>query len=360
MVKQKKRLRAQITVGHDTDGNPFYRWASGRTKKELEANKEELRRKHINGAIAIRRDVIFGDYVTNWYRVYKEPYISASSKANYRSTLNHYLFPAFGDRQMRAITAEQLQAYLNDLAGMGKTTLTYIMIVLTNCFTLANAQGVIDRNAAEALKPPKAERTSRRALTAQETAAVLTVINTHPDGLLLAILYYTGLRRGEALGLRWSDVDFSARTLRVERDIDFVTGKVGTVKTNTSVRTVPVPDELHALLIKTRQIGTGYIIRAPKTGEFWPQATFVRHWQSIQTALLKASSGIEQDGSGSILTPHYFRHNYASILYRSGVDVLSAQRYLGHTDPATTMRIYTHLADEMQLKDAEKVRKAFR
>jgi len=159
------------------------------------------------------------------------------------------------------------------------------MIILTNCFTLANAQGMIDRNAAEALKPPKAERTSRRALTTQETAAVQTVIDTHPDGLLLAILYYTGLRRGEALGLRWSDVDFSARTLRVERDIDFVTGKVGTVKTNTSVRTVSVPDELHALLIKTRQIGTGFIIRAPKTGEFWPQATFVRHWRSIQTAL---------------------------------------------------------------------------
>lgn len=360
MAKQKKRLRAQITVGHDADGKPVYKWASGRTKKELEARKEELRRDHINGAVAIRRDIFFGEYVTNWYRIYKEPYISASSKANYRSTLNHYLFPTFADRQMRAITAEQLQAYLNDLAGMGKTTLTYIMIVLTNCFTLANAQGVIDRNAAAALKPPKAERTSRRALTAQETAAVLTVIDTHPDGLLLAILYYTGLRRGESLGLRWSDVDFSARTLRVERDIDFVTGKVGTVKTNTSVRILPLPDELYTLLNKARQIGTGYIIRAPKTGEFWPQATFVRHWRSIQEALLKAVSDIESSGSGSILTPHYFRHNYASILYRSGVDVLSAQRYLGHTDPATTMRIYTHLADETQLKDAEKVRKAFR
>lgn len=359
MAKLKKRLRAQITVGHDADGNPVYKWASGHTKKELEANKEELRRAHINGAVAIRRDVFFGEYSSNWYRIYKEPYLSASSKANYRSALNHYLFPAFGDRQMRAITAEQLQAYLNDLAGTNKTTLTYIMTILQNCFTLASAQGVIDRNAADALKPPKAERTSRRALTAQETAAVLKVIDTQADGLLLAILYYTGLRRGEALGLRWSDIDFSARTLRVERDIDFVTGKVGTVKTTTSVRTVPVPDELIALLNKTRQVGSGYIIRAPKTSMFWSQATFVRRWRKIQEALLKAAPGIEHDSSGSVLTPHYFRHNYASILYRSGVDVLSAQQYLGHTDPATTMRIYTHLADETQLKDAEKVRKAF-
>ena len=359
MAKQKKRLRAQITVGHDADGNPVYRWANGRTKKELEANKEELRREHINGAVAIRRDVFFGEYVTNWYRIYKEPYVSASSKANYRSILNHYLFPAFGDKQMRAITAEQMQGYLNSLAGINKTTLNYITIVLSNCFTLANAQGVIDRNAADGLRQPKADRTTRRALTAQETAAVLEVIDTSADGLLLAILYYTGLRRGEALGLRWSDIDFSARTLRVERDIDYVTGKVGTVKTHTSVRTVPVPDELMALLNKDRQVGNGYLIRAPKTGGYWPQSTFVRHWRSIQTALLSAAPSIENDGTGSILTPHYLRHNYASILYRSGVDVLSAQQYLGHADPTTTMRIYTHLADETQLKDAEKVRRAF-
>lgn len=284
-------IEEAVTVGHDADGNAIYKWANGRTKKELEANKEELRRAHINGAVAIRRDIFFGEFVTDWYRVYKEPYLSASSKANYRSTLNHYLFPVFGDKQMRAITSLQLQSYLNSLAGTGKTTLCYIMIILTNCFTLATAQGVIDRNAADGLRPPKAERTSRRALTAQETAAVLRVIDSHPDGLLLAILYYTGLRRGEALGLRWSDIDFAARALRVERDIDFVTGDVGTVKTETSVRTVPVPDELMALLQKNRQIGNGYIIRAQRTGEYWSQSTFVRRWRLLQAALLNAARG---------------------------------------------------------------------
>jgi len=113
------------------------------------------------------------------------------------------------------------------------------------------------------------------------------------------------------------------------------------------------------LLYKNRQIGKSYIIRAPRTGESWSQATVVRYWRQLQTALLEAARGIENNGTGSILTPHYFRHNYASILYRSGVDVLTAQRYLGHTDPTTTMRIYTHLAEETELKDAEKVRKAF-
>ncbi|HWQ97444.1 MAG TPA: site-specific integrase [Clostridia bacterium] len=186
-----------------------------------------------------------------------------------------------------------------------------------------------------------------------------TIIENHQDGLLVALLYYTGLRRGEALGLRWSDINFPARTLRVERDIDFVTGDVGTVKTATSVRTVPIPDALMSMLQEHRQIGKGYIIRAPRSGEFWSQATFIRRWRLIQAALLEAAPSIENDGKGSILTPHYFRHNYASILYCAGADVLTAQKYLGHAAPATTLRIYTHLADETQMKVAEKVRRAF-
>lgn len=359
MAAQKKRLRAQVTVGHDADGNAIYKWANGRTKKELEANKEEIRRAHINGAVAVRRDILFGDFVSDWYRVYKEPALSPSSKASYRTVLNKHLFPIFADKQMRAITALQLQAFMNKQAGRGKTTTGYIMSVLTNCFTLATAQGIIDRNPAEALKQPRSERNSRRALTAQETAAVQTIIENHQDGLLVALLYYTGLRRGEALGLRWSDINFAARTLRVERDIDFVTGDVGTVKTATSVRIVPIPDALMIMLQQNRQIGKGYIIRAPRSGEYWSQATFIRRWRLIQAALLKVAPGIENDGKGSILTPHYFRHNYASILYRAGADVLTAQQYLGHADPATTLRIYTHLADETQMKDAEKVRRAF-
>lgn len=100
-------------------------------------------------------------------------------------------------------------------------------------------------------------------------------------------------------------------------------------------------------------------LKEQKRWQIKVQATFIRRWRLIQAALLEAAPGIENDGKGSILTPHYFRHNYASILYRAGADVLTAQQYLGHADPATTLRIYTHLADETQLRDAEKVRMAF-
>ena len=92
---------------------------------------------------------------------------------------------------------------MNELKTYGKTLINDCYSILRNCFALAYAQGIIDRDPAVALKKPQpADAEERRALTDPETNAVLTLIDTHPDGLFLALLYYTGLRRGEALGLR--------------------------------------------------------------------------------------------------------------------------------------------------------------
>lgn len=201
MAKERKRLRAKITVGHMPDGKPIIKYASGYSDRELEAHKTELRKKYIGGA-EVQREVLYGQYVTEWYAAYKKPHLSASSRASYASIINRYILPDLGNRQMRAITATQLQMHVNSFSNMGTTVLTYIVSILQNTFRLAAAQGIIDRNPADALKRPKTEKATKRALTSDEKAATLSVIETHPDGLFLALLYYTGLRRGEVLGLR--------------------------------------------------------------------------------------------------------------------------------------------------------------
>ena len=62
---------------------------------------------------------------------------------------------------------------------------------------------------------------------------------------------------------------------------------------------------------------------------------------------------------GSVLTPHYFRHNYASVIYNAGVDVLTAQKILGHSDPKTTISIYMHLSSKNEERDIHKICSAF-
>ena len=262
---------------------------------------------------------------------------------------------------------------MNSKTGYGKSTLSYLQTILVNVFRSAYARGIIDRDPAIGLTRPSTDKKVRRALTEPEQAAALHVGHTHPEGLLLLILYYTGLRIGEALGLQWRDVDFSTRLLHVQRDIDFKTGSVGSLKTLSSNRHVPIPDDLFSALWNERGVGETFVLQAPKSHSHLSLRTYVRRWNRLMQAMYDYDNSIEskpinqsmtkdppmQQRFQSILTAHYFRHNYASVLYNADVDVLSAQRFLGHSDVKTTLSIYAHLSESKEQINADKVRSAF-
>ena len=360
MSKQKDgRYRAKVTVGHDADGKPIFKYASGATKKELEENKERVRQEYVLGVTDTRKDISFNAYMEEWYRLYKQPHLSLGSRKAYASIMNNRIIPALDKKQLRAVTAQDLQGILNDMSGMGSSTIGYARSILKNVCAKAYAAGIIDRDISAGLIRPQATKESRRALTAAETAAVLKVGKEHPEGLLLLILYYTGARRGEALGLQWNDVNFSDMTITIARDIDFLTNAPGSLKTEYSRRIVPMPEQLAEALRPLRGIRDTYIIRSPQANTYLNQSTYKRRWLRLMEAVYAADNSIEAKDCASILTPHYFRHNYASVLYNAGVDVLSAQKFMGHAKVETTLGIYAHLAEGREVENAEKVRKAF-
>lgn len=379
--KTDKRRRAKVTVGHDADGDPIVKYASGRTQRELDANKEELIRAHVTGDVDGRKDMLFGVYAQEWYEAYKEPHLSAGSKGAYESIMNAHLFPALDDKQLRAITARELQRLLNSKSRMGSSSIGYIKSILTGVFRSAAATGIIDRDPTQGLMRPAAKKKSKRALTDAETTAVLDVGRSHPEGLLLLALYYTGARIGEVLGLQWSDVDFKARTISISRDLDYKAGDIGTVKSASSVRTVPMPDDLSAALGAVRGVGNTFVFQSLYSGSWLPQATYKRRWKRLIIAIAESNLEAERqlkgdrakytievktvsydgaDRAASILTAHYFRHNYASTLYNAGVDILSAQRFLGHADVKTTLSIYSHLGANKEDANAELTRTALK
>jgi integrase len=362
--KVDKRRRAKLVVGHDMEGNPIIKYASGMTKKELEESKEEIRRTYQNGSEAIRRAVTFSEYALEWLSVYKLPGLSKSSRDNYQNAYHKHLMKPFGNKQMRAIRTVDIDRCLNNLGHYSKTTVNYIRTILKNVFARAYAEGVIDRDPATRLKNTGKKPKERRALTESETNAVLRIIKSDRGnaGRLLALLYYTGIRRGEALGLQWRDVDFSERVVHIRRDVDFKTHALDTLKTDSSLRDVPLPAALFQYLHPLRGIGETHIVLSPRTKSFLQQSTFVRLWEQIQADIPALCGGDARDPANmprSVLTPHYFRHNYATLLYDAGIDVLTAKRYLGHSDVKTTLSIYAHLSEEKAKRGGEKVDAAF-
>lgn len=154
--------------------------------------------------------------------------------------------------------------------------------------------------------------------------------------LLFAVLAQTGLRVSEALGLEWRDVRFGARpVLAVERQS--YRGELSALKTRNSRRTVPLsPGLARALWAVRGSADPGQAVFRTGTGGRLSDGNVRRRW------LHPAAARAGLDGIGF----HTFRHTCASLLFEEGRNIKQVSRWLGHADPAFTLRTYVHLMDE--------------
>lgn len=361
MAKQQDgRYRAKVTVGKDMSGKSVVKYVSGRTKKELESAKEAVRQEYITGQSA-SKDALFGPYAIQWYNAYKKPTIKESAQSGYKTALNKHILPVLGDRRLTAISAMDLQELLNSKGNTCVTIIENVYHVLESVFKCAYTEGIIPRDVTVGLVKPSKEKESRRALTDAETEAAKVLMHQE-GGLIIALLYYTGMRIGEALGLQWEHVDFKEKRIWIKQQAHAKTHSISAPKTDESIRYVPMPTELMDMLLPLRGVPKAYVYPGPG-GSFWPATSAYRLWGTLMMRLYEIDPSIEvKPGTEnmSILTPHYFRHNYASILYNAGVDVLSAQKFLGHANVKVTLEIYSHLSKEKQDESAGAVMDAFK
>ena len=366
MSKKKTPYRSKVKIGVDQDGKPVNKWIQGRTRAELAQAREAVIARYITGE-ALANDRLFGDYASEWYRVRKEPFISASSKESYRTALNKDLFPILGDRNLRSITSMELQALVNGYAGRSKSKITDILATLRGVFRSALSDRIVDTDPTACLIRPRAKPTAEKlVLTPEQRATLETVCRTHPDGHYLALLYYLGCRPGEARGLRWGDIDWTARQIRIERDIDYKAGGApGALKNSASYRTVPVPQPLEDILRPLRGLPDTYIVHGV-TGPNKPLAksTADRMWTRLMVAsglAIPAPTPNNFDKSDprhdhrALISPHTLRHNYITLCWEHGLDPYETMKLVGHASIKTTMDIYTHLSEAQMIKTAAKL-----
>lgn len=362
------RYRSKLVIGHDPDGKPIVKWAQGKTKKELEENKAALKTHYITGSAA-SNDVLFGVYALKWYKTMKAPHISVGSEFNYTIYMNKHISPVFGLRNLRSIRPMEIQTWLNSYAGKSKTTINYLLAVMRGVFKSALAEGIVYRDPTAGLVRPKVSQAKpRRALTQDERCAVVNAAASNKEGALLALMYYLGVRRGEALGLMWSDINWDANIIRIERDIDNKNHSMaGDVKTGSARREIPIDSKLRAILEPLSHGAEGYIIKS-RDGKPLSESSFRRMWIRLMidcgfaTAVPKPpESRKSRDITAKWrceITAHYLRHDYATRLYEAGIDIPTAMRLLGHADYNTTVKVYTHISKEKLRQAGQSVESA--
>lgn len=354
--KQSSGLyRTKVKIGVDHEGKDIVKWVSGKTKKELEEERQRVIAYYIDGT-GLEDDRLFGEYLQEWFVTIKKPELSDASIMNWRSMINKHVLPTFGKRNMRAIKAMELQTWLNTFAGESKSTIAQAAAVMRNIFSAAYADRLIASNPAAALRLPKAgSKEARRSLTAEESAKVERIIREHEHGAYIACLYYLGLRSGEARGLMWGDFDWENSIVTIQRDIDYkAKGEVGALKSGAAYREVPVPNELREVLWPMRGHPNAFLFVGARSRAPWSKATAERIWLDMMISV-----GLVEDREGgtwknpdvrsrykAVITPHYLRHNYITRCWEAEIDPMITMRIVGHSDYRTTANIYTHLQEE--------------
>ena len=372
-TKQKSGLyRTKIKIGVDPNGKDINKWISGKTKRELEQARREVEERYIFNPNQ-QEDRIFGEFAVEWFTVRKRPGLSPASVESYRTALNVHILPVFGERMLRSISPIELQEFSNTFAGSSTTKITMIVSTLKGIFAAAYDDRILTYDPCIHLKKPAAaEPVEKRALTPEERERVESVCETHDDGLYLALLYYLGVRPGEARGLQWGDINWDEGIIHVQRDIDYKAGATaGKLKTKSSDRLIPIPAKLSALLWPRRSLPTAFILSAPVSGGALSKSSADRAWIRLMIAADMAEALTPPEPNPSkkddraardlrnlfkpIITPHTLRHNYATMCWENDIDVYSAMRLLGHSSIKTTMDIYTHLTNSQLGKMSQMV-----
>ena len=355
--KVDKRARGRVRIGTDANGKPIYKWVSAPTRRELDAKLEELR-KSTNGESGVDPErITLAEYAEIWLDLQKAR-LKPSTAHMYLGVLHARILPQLGARKLRSILPSDIQRAMNSMEDKRLNYVKKVLGVLRGIFGTALADGIIERDPTARLALVGKPQVSRRALTLDERKALEAVLQ---DGrklrhLFAALLYYCGLRASEALGLRWEDVDVKGAVVHVRRSIDASTGLPGTTKTAAGVRDVPMPPQLAELL--RGRVGIGWIFSG-RDGEPMRYNNCVhRWWEPLIGELQDAGKRMKLE-IGDGITPHYLRHTYASILYASGVDVVQAQRWLGHESISTTLGIYTHISSQAEDENRAKIADGF-
>lgn len=356
-MAKKKLYRSKVKVGVDAQGKDIVKWFQGRGREEFEANRDKIIEYYILGE-GLEDDRLFGDYACEWFNIRKKPFIAPKTANNYRTVLNKHLLPAFGERNLRAIRAIELQTFVNGFEGRSKSQIGNIIATLQGIFAAAKQDRLVRVNPAEDLQRPKATPPAeKRALTEAERQRMQRLFAVHPYGVYLAVLYYTGMRPGEARGLMWSDIDWDANQIHVARDVDYGNGgraQVGELKTAASDRYIPMVAPLRDLLWARRQTPKAFVFPG-HDGKPLAQVTAARMWLRLMVDLDMAEPIPEDEktcyGPGDIrgqyrplITPHALRHNFITMCWEAGMDIMLTMKLVGHTDYETTRNIYTHLS----------------
>ncbi len=349
-----------VDLGRDpTTGERKQLWRSVKgTKRDAEAFLVGLLHERDTGIDIQPGRITLSKFLERWLKDYARVNTAPKTFIRYEEIARLHLVPSLGSIRLIKLRPPHIQQAYSKLLGKGLSSRTVLHChrVLREALQHAVQWQLLARNPADAVQPPRPERSEVRALEAEEARQLLQAVARTRYDALVHLAVTSGMRKGELLGLRWSDVDLDAGVLHVQQTCQWLPHQ-GFVfrqpKTQLSRRAVALSPEAVRRLHQHRQrqleerlaVGSAYqdngLVFTTPLGAPIDPSNFRRAWERI----------VREAGLGHVRF-HDLRHTHATLLLQQGVHPKIVSERLGHAGVAITMDTYSHVLPSLQAKAA--------
>lgn len=365
----------EATVGLRADGGRQRRWVYADTREEAQAALRKLLHERDRGLLADPGKQTVGQFLVSWLEDVVKPSLRPQTYRSYAGVVNKHVNPALGRIRLVKLSPQHLQRFYREKQDEGLTrTVRLCHSVLHRSLGQATKWGLIPRNPASLVDPPKVPKKEFRPLSPEQAQRFLEAAEGDRFYALYVLAITCGLRQGELLGLTWENVDLDKGTLQVRYQLQWQKKEMargGTreepswvltePKSAKSRRTVILPQVAVQALKKHR---VQQIAEKLEMGEVWQDLGFV----------FTTPMGTPQDASNLRKTSFYplleragvprirfhdLRHTCATVLLAQGVHPKVVQEQLGHSQISLTLDTYSHVLPSLQQEAANEMDKMF-
>jgi integrase len=346
------RWAGSVQIGYE-DGKRVRKHVMGRTRAEVKEKMAALMRAHEEKRPIPSQREKLGPFLRRWLDEVARPTLRASTYDSYDDILRAHLIPGLGRHPIATLTPADVQSFLNAKlkSGLSPRRVQYIHAVLRRALVTAERWGMISRNVARLVEPPRVPRHEISPLTPEQAKTLIEAAKDDRHRALYVTALGTGLRQGELLALRWEDVDLDAGRLRVRHTLANVGGTLTLLepKTDRSRRNVMLPDSVvtalrahrtqqrkERLVSGSRWVDSGHVFTTLH-GTPYHAATITR---AFKAALTRAGL--------PACRFHDLRHAAATFLLAQGMTLEDVKNLLGHSSITLTSNTYGHVLEQRQ------------
>jgi integrase len=317
----------------------------GRSQAEALAKKADATQQLSSGLPIPPERLTLGVWLERWVKDVAEPNVRPSTLRTYQDAIRLHIAPALGRRKIKDLQPAEIRLFEQGLVkkGLMPSTVGRIHTALRAALSAAERDGLLARNPAKLVSPPRGQRVERHPFSPAETRLFLERCKGERFGALYILCLTAGLREGEALAVHWSDVDMERGRVAVKYTLGR-DGQLGEPKSAKSRRTLPLlPLAVEALKAhRTRQLEDRLL-----AGGLWQERdlVFATHTGTPLSArnLIRAFHQFLETEGFRHQRLHDLRHGCASLLAASGVPLRVVSEILGHSSYQLTANLYEHI-----------------